>query len=112
MVGVTDSSSLFDDSPYPELFAKVAEVREYRHAFMDEVLAGEVDMASVFERAAEDARLASMKVLGPIEGHPNLKKVQTRRAFEDVGISERAHVKDVTTEQIAALPDALQRHAR
>ena len=56
--------------------------------------------------------MATMKVLGAIEGHPDLKKVQTRRAFEELGISEGAHVQDVTAEQIAALPAALERHAR
>ncbi len=112
MCGVADPSSLFDSAPYPELFAKADEVRAHRDAFMDEVVAGNVDMEAVFERAANDPRLASMKVLGAIEGHPDLKKVQTRRAFEELGISEGAHVQDVTAEQIAALPAALEGHAR
>lgn len=105
-------SSLFTQAPYPELFEKVADVRAHRDAFMDEVIAGNVDMEAVFARAADDPRLATMKVLGAIEGHPDLKKVQTRRAFAEVGISERAHIQDVSAEQIAALPNALKKHAR
>jgi len=106
------TESLFDRPPYPELFARAAAVRAHRDEFMDEVVAGHVDLEAIFERAANDPRLASMKVLGAVEGHPDLLKVQTRRAFADVGISERAHVQDVTAEQVAALPAALVRHAR
>ncbi len=109
---MTDVSNPFDQAPYPELFERAAVVRAHRDAFLAEVVAGEVSLDDVFSRAKNDAALASMKVLGAIEGHPDLKKVQTRRAFEELDISERAHVQDVTEQQIAALPDALARHAR
>ena len=109
---MTDVSNPFEHDPYPDLFAKAAAVRAHRDAFMDEVVAGNVDMEAVFARAAEDPVVATMKVLGAIEGHPDLKKVQTRRAFGELGISEGAHVQDVTAEQRAALPAALERHAR
>lgn len=109
---VTDVSNPFGEAPYPALFEKAAAVRAHRDAFLAEVVAGEVSMAEVFARAKSDPAVASMKVLGAIEGHPDLKKVQTRRAFEDLGISEGAHVQDVTDEQIAGLPEALAKHAR
>ena len=105
-------SAPFAESPYPELFEKAASVRAQREAFLSEVEAGAVPLEAVFARASEDPVVATMKVLGVIEGHPDLKKVQTRRAFEELGISEGAHVQDVTAEQIAALPAALERHAR
>lgn len=105
-------SAPFDSDPYPQLFEKAERVRRHREAFMAEVDSGDVSMADVFERAASDPAIATMKVLGPIEGHPDLKKVQTRRAFGDLGISEGAHVQAVTPEQIDALPDALEKHAR
>ena len=112
MVAVTDVSNPFDQDPYPDLFAKTDGVRAHRDAFTAEVEAGDVPLDSVFARASEDPVVATMKVLGVIEGQPELKKVQTRRAFEELGISEGAHVQDVTAEQIAALPAALERHAR
>lgn len=105
-------SAPFTESPYPELFEKAAKVRAHRESFLADVEAGAVPLEVVFARASEDPVVASMKVLGAIEAHPDLKKVQTRRAFEELGISEGAHVQDVTAEQIAALPAALEGHAR
>lgn len=105
-------SSRFTDAPYPDLFVGAAKVRAHRDEFMDQVTAGEVSLDDVFERAAADPVLASMKVLGTIEGQPDYAKVQTRRAFGDLGISEAAHIGHVTAEQRAQLPQALEKHKR
>ena len=99
-------STSFTESPYPELFEKAANVRAHRESFLADVEAGAIPLEAVFERAETDPVVATMKVLGAIEGHPDLKKVQTRRAFGELGISEGAHVQDVTAEQRAALPAA------
>lgn len=106
------ASDRFTQAPYEQLFADAAKVRAHRDAFADQVEAGDVPLTDVFSRAGADPVLASMKVLGVIEGQPNLGKVQTRRAFEELGISEAAHIGDVTAEQQAGLPAALERHAR
>lgn len=104
--------STFDDSRYSELFERIAAVREHRDAFIDEVKAGEVPLEAVFDRAATDEVLAGMKVLPAIERAPGLMKVQTRRAFGDVGIDEADHIDAVTSASIEALPAALEEHAR
>jgi len=105
-------SERFSSAPYERLFEDAQKIRAHRDAFATEVEAGNVPIATVFDRAGSDPVLASMKVLGVIEGQPDLKKVQTRRAFEDLGISESAHIGDVTAEQRMGLSAALEKHAR
>lgn len=102
----------FETDVYVALFERIAAVQAHRTAFLDEVEAGNVSMKNVFERAANDPVLAGMKVLPAIEGSPALKKVQTRRAFADVGIDEADHIVAVDAAAIEELPGALDRHAR
>ena len=103
--------TVFDEPQFGKLFANIDRVREYRSAFLDEIKAGEVPLAAAFERANNDEVLASMKVLAVIEGLPEAGKVQTRRAFEELGVDEAAHIADVSADAIVALPDALKRHS-
>ena len=104
--------SRFDEAPYPDLFVRAEQLRVDREAFRELVEAGEFDLAGVFAHADDAPAIASMKVLGLVEGIPGFLKVQTRRAFDDLGISEAAHVRDVSAEQREALPAALERHRR
>ena len=52
-----------------------------------------------------------MKVLPAVEGLPGLAKIQTRRAFADVGIDEGDHIGVVAASSVQGLPEALERHA-
>ncbi len=101
----------FDDPGYVALFADAEAVREHRAAFLGEIKSGAVPLATIFERAAIDPVLASMKVLPAIEALPDAGKVQTRRAFEELDISEGGLIGDVSADDVAALPAAIERHA-
>jgi len=109
---VVDQTTRFDSAPYPELFGRAVQLRADREAFQDRVESGAVHLDEVFAAGDADPAISGMKVLGLIEGLPEFFKVQTRRAFGDLGISEAAHVRDVTAEQRAGLPAALARHQR
>jgi len=107
-----DPSTRFATDSYRSLFDDIAGVREHRESFLSEIEQGKVSLQGVFDAAGQDPVLAGMKVLPAIEGLPNTGKVQTRRAFEDVGIDEADHIGPVTNEAIAGLPAALEKHAR
>ncbi len=110
---MTDSvDGRFSEAPYPELFSRAETLRKDREAFQDRVAAGEFDLDDVFAYAEEDPAVATMKVLGVVEAIPGFLKVQTRRAFGDLGISEAAHIDGVSASQRAGLADALERHRR
>lgn len=101
----------FDDSKYNALFDDVAGVIAHRASFLAEIKAGAIPLAAVFARALGDPVLSSMKVLPAIEGLPEAGKVQTRRAFEELHVSEAALLAEVGQEAIDQLPVALARHA-
>lgn len=103
---------MFETAAYSTLFDKISAVRAHRAAFLEEISSGDVPAADVFERANVDPAVASMKVLPAIESLPDIGKVQTRRAFEDLGIAEDAHIGDIAPEAISGLGEALARHAR
>lgn len=103
---------MFETDAHRALFDRIEAVRAHREAFLTEVSSGTVSSADVFERASRDPVVASMKVLPAIENLPDSGKVQTRRAFEEVGIEEDALIGDVAAAAIVALPDAMARHAR
>ena len=103
--------TVFDDPGYTQLFADIDGVREHRAAFHAEITSGSMTLDMIFERAAADSVLAAMKVLPAIEGLPEAGKVQTRRAFEELGISEGALIGDVPADAVGALPAAIERHA-
>ena len=105
-------SARFGDGKYPALFEQAAAIRAHREAFLEEVAASDLSLDAIFERAEADPVLDSMKVLGVIEAMNSYGKVQTRRAFGDLGISEAGHIGQVTPEQRSALPTSLQKHAR
>ena len=105
-------SAHFAESSYREVFGCAQALREHRSAFRLELTSGEVDLVGLFERSSTDPAIASLKVLGAVESIPGFAKVQTRRAFADLAISEAALVKDLTVAQRSALPGALEVHAR
>ncbi len=100
----------FEDARYVSLFDSIDAVRRHREAFLDELASGSLSVADVFARAESDAVLASMKVLPAIEAIPDNKKVSTRRAFDELGISEAALIEHVSLEAISELPAAIDRH--
>lgn len=103
---------MFETDDYEALFGRIDQVRDHRGAFLDELAGGNLSLEAVFERAASDPVLTTMKVLPAIEALPTAGKVQTRRAFEEVGIAEDGHIGHVTDEQIGGLAAAMERHAR
>lgn len=104
--------SIFDADEYSDLFAAIAATKAHRDAFLSELESGALTLAELFERAQQDPRLVSMKVLPAVEALPETGKVSTRRAFGDLGVSEAGLIGDVTDAQIDALPAAIESHAR
>lgn len=102
---------MFEDASYGDLFDRVEEVKAHRDAFVDEIAAGDLALAALFERAESDPALSSMKVLPAIEALPETGKVSTRRSFDELGIDEAALIGDVPADSVAALPDAIVRHS-
>lgn len=102
----------FDNPSYVAAFAAIREVKRRRSQFIDRITSGELSIVEVFDHASNDEVLASMKVLGAIEAHPDTGKVSTRRAFGDLGISEAGLIADVSADQIEALPAAIASHIR
>lgn len=107
-----DPSARFDSDSYKALFTDIVAVRDHRCAFLDEIAGGDVSLEAIFERATTDPVIAGMKVLPAMESIPDAGKVQTRRAFEEVGIEESDHIDAVSAASIAGLPEALRKHAR
>ncbi len=103
---------MFETDAYTKLFDRISATRAYREEFLAAVQGGEVGLHDIFERGATDPFVGSLKVLPAVEAVPGCGKVQTRRAFEDLGIAEDAHVGDVSETQVSELPEALERHAR
>ena len=101
---------MFEDATYADLFASISAVKAHREAFEVELKAGGLSIADVFDRAAVDAVLADMKVLPAIEAIPGNKKVSTRRAFGELGISEAALIREVPNDLVSELPAAIERH--
>lgn len=102
----------FDDEQYPAIFDRVVALKQYREQFEAKVSTGEVSLAELFVVADTDEAISTTKVLGLIEAMPEFGKVQTRRSFEELGISEAAHIGQVTTVQRDGLPAVLEKHAR
>ena len=103
---------MFETDAYGQLFDRIDAVRTHRAAFLAEVAAGTLSPVDLFERASTDPVVASMKVLPAIEAVPNVGKVQTRRAFEELDIAEDAHIGDVPSDAVQNLVGALARHER
>ena len=102
--------TIFDSSEHIATFASIDAVKEHRAAFVAELKTGSLSIANVFERAASEPVLADMKVLPAIEAIPGNKKVSTRRAFGELGISETALIGEVPQDAIGELPAAIERH--
>ncbi len=103
---------MFETNAYANLFDRISATRAYREEFLATVQSGEIALQDIFERGATDPFVGSLKVLPAVEAVPGCGKVQTRRAFEEVGIAEDAHVEHVSDAQVSKLPEALERHAR
>lgn len=101
---------LFSDTEYQNTFTSISAVKTHREAFEVELKTGSLSIADVFARAEADPVLADMKVLPAIEAIPGNKKVSTRRAFGDLGISEAALIREVPIDAVAALPAAIEKH--
>lgn len=103
---------MFSSAHYRDLFERIDAVRRHRDGFLEELSTGALDLDALFARADTDAVIASMKVLPAVEALPDSGKVQTRRAFEELGIAEDGHLVHVMPAQRTALPAAMERHAR
>lgn len=91
-----------------DVHARAAAVRSHRLAIEERILAGDLGYAELFAAVAADPVLAETKLLGLIESIPDIGKVQTRRAFEAVGLAETVRIGAVTSGQQEALATALE----
>ncbi len=103
---------MFETDAYETLFERIAAVRVHRDEFLAAVKTGAVSLEEIASRGAADPNIGSLKMLTAVEAMPDSGKVQTRRAFADVGIAEDEHVDDVSPSQIADMPRAMECHAR
>ena len=103
---------MFETPQYDAMFEQIEAIRGHRAAFLTELASSSLSLEDVFDRSAVDPVISTMKVLPAVETLPEFGKVQTRRAFEQVGIEEDALVGHVEPSQVAGLPAALARHAR
>lgn len=103
---------MFETDAYETLFERIAAVRTHRDEFLAMVKTGAMTLEEIVARGADDPVIGSLKILPAVESLPEAGKVQTRRAFADVGIAEDGHIGDISAEQIAEMPQAMERHAR
>lgn len=86
---------------------KAAAVRAHREAIEARVETGELSLDALFAGAGEDPVLAETKLLGLVESIPDIGKVQSRRAFESVGLAETVRVGAVDESTQTALAGVL-----
>lgn len=80
-----------------EALAKAAAARHERAALRDDIKAGNVTLAEVFEREDDVAR--RMKVSALIEALPGYGKAKAAKIMEELGISESRRVQGLGVRQ-------------
>lgn len=85
--------------------AKAAEARRLRAGLKEQLKAGKIGLAEVFEQAETDPVVAGTKILKVLESLPGNGKVKSRRALEAAGIAESRRVRGVGPSQRARLLD-------
>ena len=87
---------------------KAIAARQQRAALKEDLKAGQVTLAEVFERAAEDPIVAGTKMLVILESLPAVGKVKARRTMDSIGIAHSRRVRGVGQHQreklLAAFP--------
>jgi hypothetical protein len=91
------------DEQRRQALAKAAEARRVRAEIKEELKSGSLDLAGLLERADGDLVVARMKVLSVLESLPRLGKVKSRRAMEEIGISEKRRLRGLGSQQRAEL---------
>lgn len=91
------------DEQRRQALAKAAEARRVRAEIKEELKSGSLDLTGLLERADGDLVVARMKVLSVLESLPRLGKVKSRRAMEEIGISEKRRLRGLGSQQRAEL---------
>lgn len=86
---------------------KAMAARQARARLKEDLKAGTVTLAAVFEQAAADPIVAGTKMLTVLEALPAVGKVKARRTMEAVGIAPSRRVRGVGEHQRARLLAAL-----
>jgi len=86
---------------------KAAAVRDHREAIEARVSAGSLSLHALFEESGDDPVLAETKLLGLVESIPDIGKVQTRRAFEAIGLAETVRVAATSSAERLELAERL-----
>src|SRR5215208_3445458 len=79
--------------------AKAAEARRVRAVLKEDLKAGKLGLAEVFQRAEQDPVIAGTKILVILESLPGNGKVKSRRVLEAAGIAESRRVRGVGEHQ-------------
>ncbi len=86
---------------------KAAAVRDHREAIEARVSDGTLTLHELFEESGADPVLGETKLLGLVESIPDIGKVQTRRAFEAIGLAETVRVAATSPAQRLQLAERL-----
>lgn len=87
---------------------KAMAARQARAGLKEDLKAGSLHLADVFERAAGDPIVAGTKMLTILESLPGVGKVKARRTMDTIGIAQSRRVRGVGEHQreklLAAFP--------
>lgn len=87
---------------------KAVAARQERARLKEDLKAGSVSLADVFERATRDEVVAGTKMLTVLESLPAVGKVKARRTMDTIGIAHSRRVRGVGEHQreklLAAFP--------
>lgn len=89
------------------LIDRLAGVRAHRDEFVGLVESGSISLDQIFTKAAHDPVVADTKLLGLLQALPDVGKVQSRRALEQLGLHDHIKVGSVPSAAINRISGAL-----
>jgi hypothetical protein len=84
---------------------KAAEARQKRAEVKEQLKAGRLSLAELFDRADADEMVGKLKVVSMLESLPGVGKVRARRLMEELGISENRRLRGLGDNQRRRLLD-------
>jgi hypothetical protein len=90
---------------------KAAYARKSRAELKEQLKHGEVSLADVLDRGAQDEIIGKMRVLAVIEALPGIGKVRAVKLMDELHIAESRRIRGLGAKQRAALLDRVGRDA-
>jgi hypothetical protein len=88
-----------NDDARREALNKAAEARKLRAEMKQRLKAGEIDLNSVLNRAADDEVIAKTRVSEVLEALPKVGRVRARRLMERLDISSSRRLRGLGSNQ-------------